>query len=156
MATYDLTASELSGLLLTENISPAITQSIINYLDTNGGFTGPGGTTNVQEGGPLSPSTQVLLVDTPTATVATDANLLSIVDIADASLTVTGSKNVLVATGDGNDRLDLSGTSGRDVVLAGSGNDTIFGGTGADTITVGDGNDIIHGSSRRSQPDHGR
>ena len=36
--------------------------------------------------GLFSPSTQVLLVDTPTATVATDANLLSIVDIADASL----------------------------------------------------------------------
>src|SRR5215469_4755143 len=119
MATYDLTSTQLSGALLADNISPAITQDIINYLNLHGGFSGPGGTTNVQQGGALLPSTQVLLVDSPSANVATDPNLLTIVDVADAALSVTGSHNVLVAAGDNDVGISLTGTTGNDVVRAG-------------------------------------
>ena len=147
MATYDLTSAQLSGLLLSEDISPTITHDIINYLNDNGGFSGPGSTTKVQEGGALLPSTQVLLVDTPTATVATDPNLLSIIDVADAALTVTGGHNVLVAAGDNDIGINLAGTTGKDVVRVGDGNDTITGGSGADSIYAGDGSDTITGSS---------
>src|ERR1700733_6122375 len=101
MATYDLTRSELNSLLAADHIDPSVRQSIINYLVSDGSFSGPGHTVKVQETGfpPLDSHAQVLLVDSATATVATDPNLKAIVDIADATLTVTGGNNVLVATG---------------------------------------------------------
>jgi Ca2+-binding RTX toxin-like protein len=147
MATYDLTASELSGLLQSDNISPSITHDIINYLESHGGFNGPGDTTIVQQGGALNPNTNVFLVDSQSATVATDANLKAIVDIADASLTVTGGNNVMVAAGDASDSINLAGTTGKDVVEVGDGNNTITGGSGPDTIIAGDGDNTITGSS---------
>src|SRR5215472_10191488 len=146
MATYDLTSSELSGLLQSDNISPTITQDIINYLESNGGFNSSG-TTTVQQGGALDPNTNVFLVDSQSATVATDANLKAIVDIADAALTVTGGNNVMVAAGDASDSINLAATTGKDLVEVGDGNNTITGGSGPDTIIAGDGDNTITGSS---------
>src|SRR5271170_2747742 len=117
MATYDLNRSELNGLLAADHIDPSVRQAIINYLVDDHSFSGPGRTVAVQESGypPLDRNAQVLLVDTPFASVQTDAHLQAIVDISDATLKVTGSNNVLIATGPGNDKVDITGTSGKDI-----------------------------------------
>ena len=67
MATYDLDRSELNSLLASSNIDPSVRKSIIDYLQDDGLLTGHGSTVQVQEGGSLDPSTQVLLVDTSPA-----------------------------------------------------------------------------------------
>lgn len=151
MATYDLNRAELNSLLAANHIDPLVRQSIIDYLQDDGFLHDHGSTVQAQEGGTLDFNTQVLLVDSPTATVATDPNLQVIVDLADANLTVTGSDPVLVATGRGDDYVDMTGSSGNDVVMAGSGNDTILGGTGADTIIGGNGNDSLVAGSGGNQ-----
>src|SRR5450759_731089 len=100
MATYDLNRSELNSLLASDNIDLSVRKSIIDYLQNDGLLTDPKSTVDVQQGGVADPSdpTQVLIVDTQSATVVTDvtdSNLKAIIDIApDASLTVTGSNNV--------------------------------------------------------------
>lgn len=158
MATYDLTRSELNNLLAADNIDSSVRQAIIDYLVDDGTLAGHHAKVEVQESGfpPLDPKAEVLIVDSSPASVSTDPNLKVIVDVADATLTVTGGKNVLVATGTGDDSVDLSGSSGRDVVLTGSGNDTVVGGDGADSIYGGDGNDsLTAGSGDRTLIDGG-
>src|SRR5262249_44046851 len=140
---YELDKSHLNSALAANNIDPAIRQSIINFLVHDGDFAGDGKVT-VQEGDfpPLNPSAQVLILDTPSATIPTDHNLKVIVD-GDADLTVTGNNSVFVATGPTGDRVDLTGSSGNDTVMSGSGPDTILAGSGADSIVGGLGNDSI-------------
>jgi len=146
MALYDLNRSQLSSLLLSNNIDHSVTKSVINYLVDDGLLHGH--TVAVQEGGAgLDPSAQVLIVDSPTAAVAIDPNLMAIVDIADADLTVTGSGDLLIATGSDDDKVDLSGATGDLRVMTGSGNDTIVGGGGSETLVGGGGNDSIEAGS---------
>ena len=140
---YDLNRSELNSLLASNSVDPAVRQSIIDYLVSDGLLTGPGSKVVVQEGGALESSTQVLIVDSSPASVATDPNLKVIVDTADATLTVTGSNNVLVTTGPGDDSVNMTGSSGKDVVITGAGNDTVLGGQGADSIYGGTGDDKL-------------
>lgn len=141
MATYDLNRSELNSLLAADHIDPSVRKAIINYLVDDGLLTGPHGTVVVQEGTypPLDSNTEVLLLNSPNATVntSTDPNLKVIVDVGDAHLKVTGSDNVLVATGAGVDLINMSGSSGNDVVIA----------EGANTIGGGHGNDHLWGDS---------
>ena len=145
MALYDLNRSELNSLLLSDNVDPSVTKSVINYL-LNDGLLQDNSTVVVQEGGTLDPTTQVLLVDAQTGSVdITDPNLKAIVDIADANLTVSDALpiDVTVATGPGNDTVDMSGTLGNDLVTTGSGNDSVLGGQGADSIYGGAGADTL-------------
>ncbi|HTP90563.1 MAG TPA: calcium-binding protein, partial [Xanthobacteraceae bacterium] len=150
MSTYDLTRTGLENFLAANQIDVSTTNSIIKYLQSDGLLTTPGSTVAVQESGypPFDPPpVQVLIVDSSPAEVATNSALKVIVDIDDATLAVTGGNNVLVAMSSGNDSVDLSGTSGNDVVIAGPGNDTVTGGSGADSIYGDGGNDSLMGSS---------
>src|SRR5271163_2982048 len=124
MSIYDLSRSALNHLLASDGIDSSVRNAIIDYLRDDGLLTGHGSKVAVQENGfpPLDPSAQVLIVDNSPASVATDPNLKVIVDVSDATLTVTGSNNVLVATGPGDDKVIMTGSSGKDVVVTGSGN----------------------------------
>ena len=151
MAIYNQT--DLSSLLASDGIDPAVQASILNYLHNDGLLTGPGDTVDVQLSGypPLDPNAQVLFVDTSPAKVITDSNLKVIVDTADAKIKVTGHNSVFVTTGSGDDRIDLTGSSGNDVVMSTGGDDTILGGSGADSIYGGSGDDSIVGGSGNHQ-----
>ncbi len=137
MATYDLLSEHgLDHLLASGGIDHSVRTSIINYLMMDGLLTGPGDKVSVQEENkppgnypPLNPNTEVLYLTSPSDFVATDPNLKVIVDTGDAYLTVAGSNDVLVATGNGVNLIDMAGTSGNDEVIAG-GSNTISGGRG--------------------------
>lgn len=146
MAIYDLARSGLDHLLALDPVHAPVRNAIIDYL-VDDGYLRDHGTVQVQEGGSLDPGTQVYIVDTPTATVATDPNLQAIVDVADSSLTVTGSDGLFIGTGPGDHTVDISGTTGNEVVMTGSGDDTILGGAGFDTLVGGHGNDWIQAGS---------
>src|SRR6516164_1661103 len=127
MAIYDLARSDLNQLMLSDPVDSSVRTSIINYLVGDGLLHG-NDTVQVQASGSLDPSTQVYIADTPTATVATDANLDAIImDPAVSKLTVTGSDGLIIGVGTGDPTIDISGTTGNDVVMGGSGGDTILG-----------------------------
>src|SRR3989442_151813 len=48
-----------------------------------------------------------------------------------------------IVAGDGNDSVDLRGSTGNNTLIAGNGNDLIAGGGGSNVIIAGDGNDVI-------------
>src|SRR2546422_7423477 len=48
-----------------------------------------------------------------------------------------------IVAGDGNDSVDLRGSTGNNTLIAGNGNDLIAGGDGSNVIIAGDGNDVI-------------
>ena len=48
-----------------------------------------------------------------------------------------------IVAGDGNDSVDLRGSTGNNTLIAGNGNDVIAGGGGSNVIIAGDGNDVI-------------
>jgi hypothetical protein len=120
MATYDLHRSELNSLLASDHIDPSIRKAIIDYLQDDGLLGSRHSTVSVQEGTDPNHGTQVLLVDTPYATVNTssDPNLKAIVDVSSGELKVTGGDNVIVATGPQVNLVDLSGSSGNVLVDA--------------------------------------
>ncbi len=138
MATYDLLNEHgLDHLLASGGIDPSVRTSIINYLMMDGLLTGSGDKVSVQEENspagnypPLNPNTEVLYLTSPSDFVTTDPSLKAIVDTGDAYLTVAGSNDVLVATGNGVHLIDMAGTSGNDVVIAGGSN--TIGGLGGD------------------------
>src|ERR1700727_3051944 len=131
MAIYDLPATgpdSLNSLLQADGIDAATRQAILTAL-SNAGDTNP---ISVQVGGypPFTPDAngnlpEVLILPNPISSVDTsaDPNLAAIVGI-DANITVTGSNNVLVATGGADDTVRLNDT-GNDTVLTAGGNDTI-------------------------------
>jgi hypothetical protein len=120
MATYDLHRSELNSLLASDHIDPAVRKAIIDYLEDDGLLGSRHSAVSVQEGTHPDHGTQVLLVDTPNATVNTssDPNLKAIVDLSSGELKVTGGDNLIVATGPQVNLIDLSGSSGNVVVDA--------------------------------------
>ena len=90
----------------------------------DGFLTGPGDKVVVQDENlpppvfpPLDPTAQVLFLNNSIDTVPTDPNLQVIVEAGDAYLTVTGSNDVLVATGNGPDVVNMTASSGDDVVI---------------------------------------
>src|SRR5215470_6357423 len=115
MAIYDLNRSELNSLLASNHFDPSVRQAVIGYL-TDDGLLKPGGTVHVETNPALDSNAQVLTVDTPTASITTDPTLQVIVDLADANLTVSGNNDVLIATGADNDRVDITGLTGAEVV----------------------------------------
>ena len=158
MAYNQLTQPELDGLLASGGIDHSVRNSIISYLMADGFLSELGDTVNVQQDPGtffpqnLDPNAQVLyLSDAPVAFVATDPNLQVIVDVSDAYLDVTGSNDVLVATGRGPDYVDMTGTSGDDTVYLGRGPQTLMAGSGADSVTGGSGHDLIIGGSGDDQ-----
>src|SRR3989454_1456274 len=48
-----------------------------------------------------------------------------------------------IVAGEGNDSVDLRGSTGTNTLIAGNGNDVIAGGDGSNVIIAGDGNDVI-------------
>jgi hypothetical protein len=129
MATYDLHRSELNSLLASDHIDPSVRKAVLDYLQDDGLLGSHHSTVSVQEGTHPDHGTQVLLVDTPNATVNTssDPNLKAIVDVSSGELKVTGGDNVIVATGPHVNLVDLSGSSGN-VVVDAEGSDPSHGG----------------------------
>jgi hypothetical protein len=97
MALYQLDRSELNSLLISDNVDPSTRKAVIDLLKDDGDFKHHG-TVQVQQGDndPTMPGfqvadgTQVLILDTPHATIADTSNLEVIVDLPSAGdLTVT-------------------------------------------------------------------
>jgi Ca2+-binding RTX toxin-like protein len=150
---YD-TQTQLDGLLVSGGIDLSVRNAIINYLMDDGLLMGPGSQVLVQDQNlpppvfpPLDPPAQVLFLNNPIDTVSTDPNLQVIVEAGDAYLTVTGSNDVLVATGKGPDVVNMTGSSGDDVVNVGSGSQIVLAGQGADSVYGGKGPDEFIGGS---------
>jgi Ca2+-binding RTX toxin-like protein len=137
MAIYDLNRSELNSLLASNQIDHSVRQSIIDYLADDSLLRGHRSTVHVETNPPLDSNAQVLAINTPTASIITDPTLKVVVDLADANLTVAGNNDVLIATGPGDDLVNITGMTGAEVVMTGSGNDTVYGGSGPDSIYGG-------------------
>src|ERR1700744_6626059 len=148
-SSYDVTSAQLSASLSHDGVNPATVTEILNYLTSQGDFSGPSSTVVVQDGdyppfvkdsnGALP---QVVIVNgTGPVTfddgAAGDPNLQVIVDV-DADGTVKGDKNELVVVGDDTNTVHLK-DSVNDLVLAGDGQNTIVGGAVSDPSSVGDG-----------------
>ena len=134
---YD-TQHQLDHLLTSSGIDLSARNAIIKYLMDDGLLTG-GTKVWVQNEDrpppvfpPLDKVAQVLLLDSAAASVHTDSNLKVIVDTGDAQLTVKGPNDVLVVAGDDVNLIDLKGTAGNDMVIAGAGANTIGGSQGYD------------------------
>jgi Ca2+-binding RTX toxin-like protein len=169
-----MTESQLNGFLATQgNLDPSVRAAVLHQLELDGVFPTPSSTGEVEYdggvgsgfppgSGPFHPSdllsgVQVLdlaVAGDNAATVNTslDTSLNAIVDQVKglASLTVTGTTDVYVATGNGNKSVTLNDT-GNDTVQAGSGNDTLTGGGGSDVLLGGAGRDSLVGGSGGSQ-----
>jgi Ca2+-binding RTX toxin-like protein len=145
MAIYDLDRSDLNSLLASNHIDPSVRKSIINYL-VDAGYLTDGGMVHVSTD-PAPDWQPLLLVDAPTASIVTNPHGNVIVDLADADLTVAGNNDVLIATGAGDDNVDITGMTGAEVVMTGSGSDTVYGGSGADSMYGGSGNDVLYGGT---------
>jgi hypothetical protein len=149
MATYDLHRSELNGLLASDHIDPSVRKAIIDYLENDGFLGTRHSTVSVQDGTHPDHGTQVLIVNTPNATVNTsgDPNLKAIVDVSSGELKVTGGDSLIVGTGPHVNLIDLSGSNGN-VVVDAEGSDpsrrggNLFGdGGNYSTMWSGHGND---------------
>ena len=55
--------------------------------------------------------------------------------------------NGIIATGNGKDSIDLSNSTGANLILSGNGVDTVVGGAGNDNISAGNGKDSITGGA---------
>jgi hypothetical protein len=135
---YD-TQHQLDHLFSSGGLDLAVRNAIINYLKEDGLLNGPNDKVRVQEGnaGGLNPNAQLLYVDANQEQVRTDAALKAIIDVGQGDLKVTGSNDVLVATGQGVNLVNLSGTTGNDqVVIGGTGTngDTGYGQNGRDNL----------------------
>src|SRR5262249_5059915 len=115
----------------------------------------------VQEGGfpPFTPDGTnhkpqglILLNSTNNVDTSGDPKLQFIVQTDNGNLTVTGPKNIAIFTGDGHNAVNLTNTTGNDVVFgAPLGNDTILAGHGRDSIYAGDGNDSLQAGDGNAQ-----
>lgn len=77
------------------------------------------------------------------AYVTTNASIKGAITIG-ASLTAL---NGIISSGNGKDVVDLSNSTGANLILTGNGNDSATGGAGADTIDGGNGKDILKGGA---------
>jgi Ca2+-binding RTX toxin-like protein len=102
---------------------------------------------------PLNPQADALVLNNAHGTVEAKGQLDAIIQnvSGDSDLRVTGNQDLLVATGTGDNFVDMQGAAGDDIVLTGSGNDTINDGKGNDTILGGAGNDFIDGGEGEEQ-----
>jgi hypothetical protein len=120
MATYDLNRSELNSFLASDHIDHSVRKAIIDYLEDDGLLSSGHSRVVVQEGDHPDRGTQVLLVNSPNATVNTagDPNLKAIVDVSSGELKVTGGDNLIVGAGPHVNLIDLSYSTGNVVVDA--------------------------------------
>jgi hypothetical protein len=104
----------------------------------------------------------VTTVNTSVPATATLGRLVAYGNAGDDNISVVKNGNKMLAVpaylfgGDGNDTLDVSGSSGNNVLVGGAGNDKLFGGsgrdiliggTGTDNLKAGTGGDIMIGES---------
>src|SRR5215470_1023448 len=75
------------------------------------------------------------------AYVTTNASTPGIITIANDLAGLNG----IIATGNGSDNIDLSNSTGNNLVYAGNGVDKVIGGAGDDFIFGGNGNDNLSG-----------
>jgi Ca2+-binding RTX toxin-like protein len=170
MATYDLTQAELSAAI-NGNLDASVRDFVLNFLfdeDSSAnaqfglsqamGHNGPPGddtvTVQISDGfQPLNPQAEALLLNSDHGVVEAKGQLDAIIQnvSGDSDLRVTGHQDLLVATGIGDNFVDMQGAAGDDIVLTGSGNDTIQDGKGNDTILSGDGNDLIVGGDGKEE-----
>jgi Ca2+-binding RTX toxin-like protein len=169
MATYDLTQAELSGVI-SANLDASVRDFVLNFLfdDENspgnsafghaqgmGHNNPPDDTIKVQISQgfqDLDKKAEALVLNNEHGVVETGGKLEAIIQnvSGDSDLRVTGHQDVLVATGIGDNFVDMQ-NSGDDIVLTGSGQDTVFDGAGNDTILAGNGNDSIAGGDGNEQ-----
>jgi Ca2+-binding RTX toxin-like protein len=85
------------------------------------------------------------------AYVTTNASTPGIITIGDDLAALSG----IIATGNGKDNIDLSNSTGNNLVYAGNGVDKVTGGEGDDTIFGGNGNDTLNGGMGADHLDGG-
>lgn len=152
-----LTEAQLqSSLSANGHINNAVIKGVLNQLEKDGVY-GAGGSSlggEVQAGHYASNDTAVFsqVLDITSAdngtVINTKPQLKAIVVQTDQPIQtfVTGSSDVFIGLGSGNDSMSLL-DSGNDTVLGGAGADFITGGSGADLIKGGAGNDHLIGGS---------
>jgi Ca2+-binding RTX toxin-like protein len=151
-----LTEAQLQSTLSGNgHINNAVINGVLNQLEKDGVY-GSDPTTGgeVQAGPYISNDTAVFsqVLDITSAASGTVINTkpeLKAIVVQTASpiqTFVTGSTDVYIGLGSGNDSISLL-DSGNDTVLGGAGNDVITGGAGADLIQGGRGDDNIFGGS---------
>ena len=160
LQSFDL--ATLDTLLVSEGVDPIAT-NINNFLISRGDTRGVQDTASlisVQIGTPpfpVSPPAQVDDITSPgTYSINTDqySRQLQTVVLQDTggpqNLTVTGSTNMLIATGAGTNTITLSGQRQRSDPSSVAGSNTVTGGLGRDSI-YGDGTaDSLTASSAKS------
>lgn len=77
------------------------------------------------------------------AFVSTAASAAGNITIGDSLAALNG----IIATGNGKDNINLSNSTGANVVIAGNGVDTVVGGSGSENISGGNGKDTITGGA---------
>ena len=155
MATYNLDQTTFQSTLA--NFDATTQNQILQYLNSQGIYTWPGATARVQYQPPPPGGASVPPIDTGQGTqiaeftpasfgVTTDsiATINAVIATGNnINVSMAGSENVLLASGNGNDILTDS-SAGNDEIVAGAGNDSLTAnGTGNDTVYGGAGNDTI-------------
>ena len=156
LQSFDL--ATLDTLLVSEGVDPIAT-NINNFLISRGDTRGVQDTASlisVQIGTPpfpVSPPAQVDDITSPgTYSINTDqySRQLQTVVLQDTggpqNLTVTGSTNMLIATGAGTNTITLE-DSGNDEIQVGAGSNTVTGGLGRDSIYGNGTADLLTASS---------
>ena len=85
------------------------------------------------------------------AFVSTSANAAGNIKIGGTLAPLDG----IIATGNGKDNIDLSASTGANLVIAGNGVDTVIGGAGADNISGDNGKDTLGGGAGNDMIDGG-
>ena len=138
------TLSGFEAFLAAQGFDNKSTGEIISYLEGLGLTTQVA--TDIETGGrpPIPAFSPFAQVD-----IATNSNVLFnpqganavLLDIGDANITVTGSSNVAVSAANGDNVINLDGSTGYDDVFLSTGNNTVDTGLGSDTVFGGVGNE---------------
>lgn len=159
MATYDLNQAQLDAALLGVGIDPSLVAEIISTLD-DVGVLNPNSealTSIVQSGETADSHADVVIYDQTVSGLVTDipdgANAIVFASDVGVDANIGGSGHKIVVSGDGDDTLEMTGSSideifsggGDDFVSAGKVHDTIHGGLGDDTLVGGQGHDTLFG-----------
>ena len=131
---------------LVPNFDAAATTQIMSYLENAGIYDSALATAAVQKSSAPSVDPFADIAEFSGAHIApitTATGLKAIIATAlNSNVALTGSRDVLLASGKGDDLLNLRDI-GNDLIVAGGGNDTIVTGQGRDTVQAGDGNNVV-------------
>ena len=141
MAVQDYSQTQLDGLLAGSYISQDQIDQINQFLIDHNAFADDAQVQFWHTGDPVDPNAEVVysLDKNPDITLGPNQTLV----VPDANVTLHGSADNLIITGDFADTVDATDTTGNLIINTGAGDDTILGGEGHDSMYGGAGDDKI-------------